>query len=41
MQRFDEHGSLTDETSKKLIRKPLENLMEKARLLRPRMRAAA
>jgi chromate reductase len=41
MKRFDEQSSLTDETSKKLIRKLLENLAEKVRLVRPRMRAAA
>jgi hypothetical protein len=40
-QRFDEHGELKDETSKKLIRKLLENLVEKVRLAKPRMRAAA
>jgi chromate reductase len=40
-QRFDEHGELKDETSKKLIRKLLEHLVEKIRLVKPRMRAAA
>lgn len=40
-QRFDEQGNLTDETSKKLIAQLLENLVEKARLLKPPKRAAA
>ena len=34
-QRFDERGNLSDETSKKLIRQLLENLVAKACLLRP------
>ena len=33
-QRFDDQGNLTDETSKKMIRQLLENLVAKARLLR-------
>jgi len=33
-QRFDDKGNLTDETSKKMIRQLLENLVAKARLLR-------
>ena len=33
-QRFDDKGNLTDETSKKLIRQLLENLVAKARMLR-------
>lgn len=40
-QRFDEQGNLTDETSKKLIAQLLKNLVEKVRLVKPRMRAAA
>lgn len=40
-QRFDEKGNLTDETSKKMIRQLLENLIAKARRLRPPMRQAA
>jgi chromate reductase, NAD(P)H dehydrogenase (quinone) len=41
MQRFDEKGNLTDDTSKKLIRQLLENLVAKARRLRQPMRQAA
>jgi chromate reductase, NAD(P)H dehydrogenase (quinone) len=41
MQRFDEKGNLTDETSKKLIRQLLENLVAKARRLREPARRAA
>jgi chromate reductase len=40
-QRFDEMGNLTDETSKKMIRQLLENLIAKARRLRQPMRQAA
>jgi chromate reductase, NAD(P)H dehydrogenase (quinone) len=40
-QRFDEKGNLTDETSKKMIRQLLENLVAKARLRREPMRHAA
>jgi len=40
-QRFDEKGNLTDETSKKMIRQLLENLIAKARLLRQPARQAA
>jgi len=40
-QRFDEKGNLTDETSKKMIRQLLENLVAKARLLRQPARQAA
>jgi chromate reductase len=40
-QRFDERGNLTDETSKKLIRQLLENLVTKARTLRQPLKAAA
>lgn len=40
-QRFDEKGNLTDETSKKMIRQLLENLIAKARRLRQPMRQAA
>jgi len=32
-KRFDEHGNLTDETSKKLIRQLLEELIKWTRLL--------
>jgi chromate reductase len=39
-QRFDEQSNLTDDTSKKLIARLLENLVQKARL-QPRMKAAA
>jgi len=40
-QRFDEQGNLTDETSKKLIRQLLENLLHKARTTQRPMRVAA
>ena len=40
MQRFDEQSNLTDETSRKLIARLLENLVQKARL-QPRLKAAA
>ena len=40
-ERFDKDGNLTDETSKKLIGQLLRNLVEKVRLLRPAMKAAA
>jgi chromate reductase len=40
-QRFDASGNLTDETSKKLIRQLLENLVAKARRLRQPLRQAA
>lgn len=40
-QRFDEQGNLTDETSKKLIGQLLQKLVEKARLARQPLRAAA
>jgi len=40
-ERFDQQGNLTDETSKKLIAQLLRNLVDKVRLLRPSMRAAA
>jgi chromate reductase len=40
-QRFDASGNLTDETSKKLIRQLLENLVAKARLAKAPMKAAA
>lgn len=40
-QRFDDKGNLTDETSKKLIRQLLENLIAKARLAKRPLRQAA
>ena len=40
-ERFDKEGNLADETSKKLIGQLLRNLVEKVRLLRPTMKAAA
>ena len=40
-QRFDANGNLTDETSKKLIRQLLENLVAKTRRLRAPLRQAA
>ena len=40
-QRYDEQGNLTDETSKKLIAQLVKNLVDKVRILRPAMRAAA
>jgi chromate reductase len=40
-ERFDEQGNLKDETSKKLIGQLLQNLVQKVRLLKPAMKAAA
>jgi chromate reductase len=40
-ERFDESANLKDETSKKLIRQLLENLVKKVQMLRPAMKAAA
>ena len=40
-ERFDEQGNLKDETSRKLIAKLLQNLVEKVRRVRPAMKAAA
>ena len=40
-QRFDEQGNLTDETSKKLIGQLLQALVQKARLAKAPVRAAA
>ena len=40
-ERFDQQSNLKDETSKKLIAQLLKNLVEKARRLRPAMKAAA
>ena len=40
-ERFDEQGNLKDETSKKLIGQLLKNLVEKVKLLKPAMKAAA
>jgi chromate reductase len=40
-QRFDERGSLTDQTSKQLIGQLLQSLVAKTRLLRPAMKQAA
>jgi chromate reductase, NAD(P)H dehydrogenase (quinone) len=40
-ERFDEQANLKDETSKKLIRQLLQNLVRKAQALRPAMKAAA
>jgi chromate reductase len=40
-QRFDDKGNLTDETSKKMIRQLVENLIAKTRMLRQPMRQAA
>ena len=40
-QRFDAQGNLTDETSKKLITQLVQNLVNKARILRQPMKAAA
>jgi chromate reductase len=40
-QRFDEQGNLKDETSKKLIVQLLKNLVDKVRILKPAMKAAA
>jgi chromate reductase len=38
---FDEQGNLTDESSKRLIAQLLKTLVEKARRLKPAMKAAA
>jgi chromate reductase len=40
-ERFDEQSNLKDETSRKLIAQLLHNLVQKARLLRPALKAAA
>jgi chromate reductase len=40
-QRFDEKGNLTDETSKKMIRQLVENLVAKTRILRQPIKQAA
>jgi chromate reductase len=40
-ERFDEQGNLKDETSKKLIAQLLQNLMQKVRIHKPAMKAAA
>jgi chromate reductase len=40
-ERFDQQGNLKDETSKKLIAQLLQNLVQKARLLKPAMKSAA
>ena len=40
-ERFDPQGNLTDETSKKLIAQLLRNLVDKVRILRPALKAAA
>jgi chromate reductase, NAD(P)H dehydrogenase (quinone) len=40
-ERFDEQGNLKDETSKKLIGQLLQNLVQKVKLLKPAMKAAA
>jgi chromate reductase len=40
-ERFDEQGNLKDETSKKLIAKLLQNLVQKVRQLKPAMKQAA
>ena len=40
-ERFDESSNLKDETSKKLIAQLLQNLVQKVRLARPAMKAAA
>jgi chromate reductase len=40
-ERFDEQGNLKDETSKKLIGQLLKALVEKVKLLKPAMKAAA
>jgi chromate reductase len=40
-QRYDEQGNLTDETSKKLIAQLVKNLVDKVRILRPALKAAA
>jgi chromate reductase len=40
-ERFDESSNLKDETSRKLIAQLLQNLVQKARLMRPALKAAA
>jgi chromate reductase len=40
-ERFDQEGNLTDETSRKLIARLLRNLVDKARVRRHAMKAAA
>lgn len=40
-ERFDEQGNLKDETSRKLIRQLLENLVQKTSVLKHQMKAAA
>ena len=40
-QRFDEQGNLNDETSKKMIRQLLKNLVDKVGILHPELRQAA
>jgi chromate reductase len=40
-ERFDEQGNLKDETSKKLIRQLLQNLVDKTNLLKHQIKAAA
>jgi chromate reductase, NAD(P)H dehydrogenase (quinone) len=40
-ERFDEQSNLKDETSRKLIAQLLQNLVRKARILKPAMKAAA
>ena len=40
-ERFDEQSNLKDETSKKLIAQLLQNLVQKVRLSRPALKAAA
>ena len=40
-ERFDESSNLKDETSKKLIAQLLQNLVQKVRLTRPALKAAA
>ena len=41
LQRFDEHGNLTDENTEELIRKLLGNLVERTRRLETRKQAGA
>jgi len=40
-QRFDEQGNLNDETSKKMIRQLLQNLVDKVGILHPELKQAA
>jgi len=40
-ERFDQQGNLKDETSRKLIAQLLQNLVQKVKLLKPAMKAAA